>query len=88
MCSAEAVCAWGSAVEQTRLLRAPCGSAEELGEPCAGRPSSGTVAFCPGVYRTAPEDDARRLLDWLREEELAAARPRGSVGVQGLMTIG
>jgi hypothetical protein len=34
------------------------------------------------------DHDARRRLDWLREEELAAAQPTGSPGVQGVMTIG
>src|SRR5207244_13225651 len=35
-----------------------------------------------------PDDDARQMLDWLHEEEVSAGRPVGSLGVQGVFTIG
>jgi probable F420-dependent oxidoreductase len=42
----------------------------------------------PGTYVGQPPDDsARQLRDWLREEEAAAGRPQGSVGIQGVSTI-
>ena len=43
----------------------------------------------PGSYMgQLPDANALQALDWLRAEEAAAARPAGSVGVQGVMTIG
>jgi probable F420-dependent oxidoreductase len=38
--------------------------------------------------RKPPDDDARQMMDWLHEEEDAAGRPVGSLGVQGVFSIG
>jgi len=35
-----------------------------------------------------PDDDARQMLDWLHDEEASAGRPVGSLGVQGVCSIG
>jgi len=43
----------------------------------------------PGIYLgQLPDADARQALDWLRAEEASAGRPAGSLGVQGVMSIG